>query len=124
MSETVLFQIIQFNVRAQFKCQKQFYFKQFSLAHVKFFLYTKLNIKIVLFNQFSLSLVKFKCHTLLFDPQIGPYQVLPLLVRVYLRVMEIKGYSAFLKAPALLEPHYQVFLYHNQDTRWESLTPL
>ena len=29
---TVLYQIIQFCINTQFKCQKQFYFKQFSLG--------------------------------------------------------------------------------------------
>ena len=33
------------------------------------------------------------------------YQVLPLRARVDLGVMIMKGYSAFPKAPALLEPH-------------------
>ena len=32
MSKTVLLQIIQFSISKQFQCQKQFYFKQFSLA--------------------------------------------------------------------------------------------
>ena len=44
--------------------------------------------------------------------------------RVDLGVMTIKGYSAFPSAPKLLEPHHQIVLYHNQDTRWGSLTPL
>ena len=29
----------------------------------------------------------------------------------------MKGYSAFPKAPALLEPHYQIISRHNQGTR-------
>ncbi len=32
--------------------------------------------------------------------------------------MAIKGYSAFPKAPALLEPHHQIVSCHNQDTPW------
>ena len=40
----------------------------------------------------------------LFDPQIGPYQVLPLRARVDLGATAMKGYSAFPKAPALLGP--------------------
>ena len=40
---------------------------------------------------------------------IGPYQVLPLRVRVDLEAMAMKGKSAFPKAPALLEPHHQIF---------------
>ena len=41
----------------------------------------------------------------LFNPYI---QVLPFRARVDQEAMEIKGYSAFPKAPALLEPHYQI----------------
>ena len=44
----------------------------------------------------------------LFNPYIGPYQVLPLQARVDLEAMAIKGYSAFPKTPALLEPHHQI----------------
>ena len=36
------------------------------------------------------------------------YQVQPLRVRVDLGAIVIKGYSAFPKAPALLEPHHQI----------------
>ena len=50
------------------------------------------------FNQFSLAQVR---SLVLFDPQIGPYQVLPLLTRE--GAMAMKVYSAFPKAPALLE---------------------
>ena len=51
----------------------------------------------------------FKEHSLvLFDPQIGPCQVLPRWIRVDLEVMTMKGYSTFPKAPALLEPHHQI----------------
>ena len=60
---------------------KQFYFKQFSLAKVQF-------------NSF--------------DPQIGPYQVLLLRARVDRRAMAIQGYSAFPKAPVLLEHHQSI----------------
>ena len=35
-----------------------------------------------------------------------------------------KGYFAFPKVSALLEPHHQTFYCHIQDTRWESVTPL
>ena len=54
----------------------------------------------------------------LFNPEIGPYQVLPLWARVDLGAMVMKGYSAFPKAPALLEPHHQIVKCHIQDTRW------
>ena len=44
----------------------------------------------------------------LFNPLIGPYQVLPLRARVDLEAMAMKGYSVFPKVPALLEPHHQI----------------
>ena len=75
--KTVLLQTIQFSISTQFQCQKQFYFKQFSLAYVH-------------------SLV-------LFDPQTGPYKVLPLQASVDM------GAIAFPKTPSLLEPHHKTF---------------
>ena len=56
---------------------------------------------------------QFKCQTVLFDPSIGPYQVLLLWVRVDLGAMAMKGYSTFPKAPTWLEPHH-----HIQDIHW------
>ena len=72
--KTVIFQTIQFSMSKQFKCQKQFYFKLFSLVNkVKWFqvllctlnnsikhhlfFYTQFNVKTVLFQaiQFSIS---------------------------------------------------------------------
>ena len=44
----------------------------------------------------------------LFNPLIGPYQVLPLRDRVDLEAMSMKGYSTFPKAPTLLKPHPQI----------------
>ena len=38
--------------------------------------------------------------------------------------MAIKGYSAFPKASALLEPHHQIIYCHIQDIRWGFLTSL
>ena len=74
------------------------------------FVYTQLNDQTVLFQtiQFSIShlFAQFKYQTVLFDPLIGPYQVLPLQDRV--GAMAMKGYSEFSKAPALLEPHHQI----------------
>ena len=65
---------------------KQSYFKQFSLAYG---------------------------HSLaLFDPKIGPYQVLPLCASVDLGEMAMDGYPAFPKAPALLEPHHDTVYSH------------
>ena len=77
---------------------KQFYFKQFSLALVR-------------------SLV-------LFNPLIGPYQVLPFRARVNLGALAMKRYSAFPKAPASLEPYHQIVLCHVQDSRWGRVFPL
>ena len=57
------------------------------------------------FNQFNLVLVR---SLVLFDPLIGPYQVLPLRARVDLGAMAMKGYTALPKAPELLEPQYQI----------------
>ena len=76
----------------QFSIQNQFYFKQFSLALVH--------------------------NLVLFDPLIGSYQVLPLWARVDLGAMVIKEYSAFPKAPVLLEPHSRLFSVIIQDTCW------
>ena len=45
---------------------------------------------------------------ILFNPLTGPYQVLPLQARMDLGAMAIKGYSAFPKASALLEPQHQI----------------
>ena len=53
----------------------------------------------------------------LFHPYLGSYQVLQLRTRVDLRVMVIKGYSTFLKAPGE-EPHHLMVLCHRQDTLW------
>ena len=51
MSKTVLFQTIQFSISRLVQCQKQFYFKQFSLAYVG-----HLNVKRVLFQAFQFSI--------------------------------------------------------------------
>ena len=50
--------------------------------------------------------------------------MLPLQARVDLGAMAMKGYSAFPKAPALLEPYHQIVYCHIQDTPWGGLTPL
>ena len=44
--------------------------------------------------------------------------MLPLWARVDLGEMAMKGYSAFLKAPALLETPRQIVQCHIQDTHW------
>ena len=86
-------------------------------------LFTQLNVQTILFQtiQFSISLLfaQFKCQTVLFDPLIGPYQVLLLRTKVDLEAIVMKAYSAFSKAPALLEPQHQIVLCYIQDTRYE-----
>ena len=54
--------------------------------------------------QFSISM-----QLILFNPQIGPYQVFPFWARVDLGAIAIKGCSAFPKAPTSLEPAVGVF---------------
>ena len=41
--------------------------------------------------------------------------MLPLWARVNLGAMAMKGYTAFPKAPAILEPHHEIVLCHIQD---------
>ena len=52
--------------------------------------------------------IQFKYQIFIFDPLIGPYQVLPLWGRDDLGVMAMKGYSTFPKTPVLLETHNQI----------------
>ena len=59
----------------------------------------------------------------LFNPYIGPDQVLPFRARVYLRAMAMRGCSAFPKAPASLVPHHQIVYCHKQDTHWGGSYP-
>ena len=55
--------------------------------------------------------------TVLFNPCIGPYRVLPRRARVDVGEMAMKGYCVFPKAVALLGPHHQTVKCHIQDTR-------
>ena len=48
------------------------------------------------------------CRILSIFTFIGPYQTLPLRVRVDLGAMAIKRYTAFPKDQALLESHHQI----------------
>ena len=57
------------------------------------------------FKQFNLALVQ---NLVLFDPEISPYQVLPLRIRVDRGAMPMKDYLLFPKDPALLEPHHRI----------------
>ena len=61
--------------------------------------------------QFSISM-----PLVLFNPYIGPYQVLPRRARVDLGAMAMKGCSAFPKAPASLGPHHPIVSCHKLDT--------
>ena len=81
------------------------------------FVYTQLHFQTVLFLtiQFSIS-TQFKWQTILLDPNIGPYRVLPLQVRVGLAAMAIKRYSLFPNTPGL-EPRHQTVKRHIKDTR-------
>ena len=54
---------------------------------------------------------------------MGAYQVLPILARVGLRAMAMKGCSAFPKAPELLEPRHLSVWSDIQGTRWEGFIP-
>ena len=49
--------------------------------------------------------------------------MLPFRARVDLGVMAMKGYSAFPKFPASLEPHHQIVLCNIQETRWRRSYP-
>ena len=53
--------------------------------------------------QFSIRM-----QLVLFNPLVGPYQVLPFRARVDLRAIAVKGYSTFPKASALLESHHEI----------------
>ena len=81
ISKTVLFHAIQFSVSMWLKCQNY---------------------------PISSNSVWYKLILVLFDPLMGPYQVLSLWARVDLGVMAIKGYSAFPKVRAFVEPHHKM----------------
>ena len=51
---------------------------------------------------------QFKCGTVLFDPEIGPFQVLQFRARVDLGGIAMKRYSALTKTSALLEPYHHI----------------
>ena len=55
----------------------------------------------------SFVCTQFKYHTILFILKPGPYQVLPLRVKVDLGAMAMNGYSRFLKVSGL-KPHHQI----------------
>ena len=82
---------------------------------------TSVNDQTFLFQtiKFSMNIVwtQFKIQTVLFDPQIGLYQVLSLRARVDLGAMPMKRYFTFPKVPGL-ELHHQIVKCHIQNTRW------
>ena len=45
---------------------------------------------------------------ILLNPYIGPYQMLPHRARMDLGALAMKGFTAFSKAPASVEPHHQI----------------
>ena len=96
MSNTDQFQRIQFSISTQFKYM-------YGLVVNNIFISSYSVIQFTQTIQFSISI-----PLVLFNPLIGPYQVLPRRARVDLGAMAIKGYSAFPKARALLEPHHQI----------------
>ena len=53
---------------------------------------------------------------------IGLYLLLPLLARVDLGAIWMKGYFTIMKYLALLELQHQIVLCHIQHTHWVSLT--
>ena len=99
MSKTVTFQTIQFSISMQFKSKYTFKLSKTFLFQAIQFSQTVLIQSI----QFSISR-----QLVLFNPYIGPYQVLPLWASVNLGAIAKKGCSAFSKAPASLEPHHQI----------------
>ena len=77
------------------------------------FVYSQLKDKTVLFQtiQFSIShlFALFKFQTVLFDLLIGPYQLLPLQIRVDLGEILMKVYSTFPKLQHYWSPTLWVF---------------
>ena len=59
----------------------------------------KKNTTLLLGELLAITWVPFILSHPVFDPLIGPYQVLSLLVRVNLGVMAVKAYFTFPKAP-------------------------
>ena len=66
---------------------------------------TQLNVKIVKFKTIQFSLITQFNSIQLIDRILSGAST---PVKVDLRVMAMKGYSTFPKAPALLKPHYQI----------------
>ena len=95
MLKTVPFQTIQFSISTQFKCKYSLIIKNISIL--------RNSQSFILKIQFSISM-----QLALFNPLIGPYQVLPFQAKKDQGAMAMKGWSTFPKAPASLEPHHQI----------------
>ena len=61
---------------------------------------------------------------ILFNPYIGPYQVLPRWAKVDLGAMTMKGCSAFPEDPALPEPHHQIVKCISRTLMGKGVLPL
>ena len=96
--KTVLYQTIQFSISTQFECKYSLIVKNISTQAIQFS-----QTVLIQTIQFSISML-----LVLFNAFIGPSQGLPFRARVELGAMAMKGYSAFPKAPASLEPHHQI----------------
>ena len=108
MSKTVPLQTIQFSISMQFECKYSLIVQKFLFQAIQFS-----PTVLIPTIQFSISML-----LVLFNPEIGPYQVLPFRVRVDRGAMAMKWCSAFPKAPESLEPHHQIIQCHIQDTYW------
>ena len=103
-------------------CSKYCYASQIFQFKFMWLDHSLLNGKAVIFHIFQFSIrTLFKCQTDLFDPLIGPYQVLPFPDRVDLGATAMKGKPAFLKIPVLLELNHQIVI---TRTHFGCLTPL
>ena len=82
------------------------------------FLHTVKFFQVLLYdNHIFTSVICLHTQFVLFDPLIGPYQVLPLQFRVDQEAMAMKRYSTFFKSPRP-EPCHQIVWCHYQDTHW------
>ena len=98
MSKTVQFQSNQFTISTRLKYQYGLIVKtvQFQAIHFS----QTLRIQTI---QFSIRM-----KLVLFNPYIGPYQMLPFRARVDPGEIVLKGFSVFPKAPESLEPDHQI----------------
>ena len=81
MSKTVPFLTIQFCISTLFKCKYSLIFRNISIWAIQF-------SQTVLIQTFQFSI---SVQIVLFNPQVGPYQVLPFRARVDLGAMAMKG---------------------------------